>query len=164
MEVPVIEGRFRLHLNSHQNPSFFIYNPRLKTFPEAPLRKIILILSLILAGIILAACASDTDAPAQAVENYLNALVNKESDRLPTLVCGEWEEDALIELDSFQAVTARLENVACSQTGADGETALVLCTGNIVATYNNEDQKLDLSTRTYQVIEQGGDWLVCGTR
>jgi hypothetical protein len=128
------------------------------------LQKPILILAFTLAAILLAACASNADAPAQAVQNYLNALVNKESDRLPTLVCGEWEEDALIEIDSFQAVTARLENVSCSQTGADGDTALVLCTGNIVATYNNEDQKLDLSTRTYQVIEQGGDWLVCGTR
>jgi hypothetical protein len=128
------------------------------------LRKLILISVIILAGILLSACAANTDAPAQAVQNYLNALVNKEADKLPTLVCGDWEEDALIELDSFQAVTARLENVACSQTGADGDTALVLCTGNIVATYNDEDQQLDLSTRTYQVIEQGGDWLVCGTR
>ena len=128
------------------------------------MRKLIIILALVLATTILAACASNTDAPAQAVENYLNALVNKESDRLPTLVCGEWEEDALIELDSFQAVTARLENVACSQTGTDGETSLVLCTGSIVATYNGEDQQLDLATRTYQVTEQGGDWLVCGTR
>jgi hypothetical protein len=127
-------------------------------------RKLILILALALSAILLAACASNVDAPAQAVQNYLNALVNKEADVLPTLVCGEWEEDALIELDSFQAVTARLENVACSQTGTDGDTALVLCTGNIVATYNDEDQKLDLSVRTYQVIEQGGDWLVCGTR
>ncbi len=123
-----------------------------------------MLIALALAGIVLTACSSNTDAPAQAVENYLNALVNKEADKLPTLVCGEWEEDALIELDSFQAVTARLENVACSQTGTDGDTALVLCTGNIVATYNDEDQKLDLSVRTYQVVEQGGDWLVCGTR
>jgi hypothetical protein len=128
------------------------------------LRKPVLILALIFAGIILAACTSNTDAPVQAVQNYLNALVNKDADRLPSLVCSDWEEDALIELDSFQAVTARLEDVACSQSGTDGDTALVLCTGNIIATYNNEDQKLDLSTRTYQVIEQGGDWLVCGTR
>jgi hypothetical protein len=128
------------------------------------LRKLILILSLALAAIILAACTSDTDMPAKAVENYLNALVNKEADKLPTLVCGDWEEDALIELDSFQAVTARLENVTCSQTGTDGDTSFVLCTGNIVATYNNEDQQLDLSTRTYQVVQQSGDWLVCGTR
>lgn len=128
------------------------------------MRKLILILAITLNVILLAACASNNDAPAQAVKNYLNALVNKEADKLPAFVCGEWEEDALIELDSFQAVTARLEDVSCSQTGTDGDTALVLCTGNIVATYNNEDQKLDLSVRTYQVIEQGGDWLVCGTR
>lgn len=128
------------------------------------MQKPILILSLILAGILVSACASNADVPAQAVQDYLDALVNKEADKLPTLVCGEWEEDALIELDSFQAVTARLEDVSCSQTGTDGDTALILCTGNIVATYNNEDQKLDLSTRTYQVVEQGGDWLVCGTR
>jgi hypothetical protein len=141
-----------------------LYNPRLRTFLEAPLRKLILIFALTLTIGFLAACVSNADAPAQAVHNYLEALVEKESDRLPTLVCGEWEEEALIELDSFQAVTARLEDVSCSQTGTDGDTALVLCTGDIVATYNNEDQRLDLSVRTYQVIEQGGDWLVCGTR
>ena len=128
------------------------------------MRKHIILLAILLITNILSACAPDTDAPVKAVENYLNALVNKEADKLPTLVCGEWEEDALIELDSFQAVTASLENVSCSQTGADGDTTLVLCTGNIVASYNNEDQRLDLSVRTYQVIEQGGDWLVCGTR
>jgi hypothetical protein len=122
-----------------------------------------LILSITLLVNILAACAPN-DAPVKAVENYLNALVNKEADRLPSLVCGEWEQDALIELDSFQAVTARLENASCSQTGTDEGTALVLCTGDIVASYNDEEQRLDLSTRTYQVVQQGGDWLVCGTR
>lgn len=152
-----------LFISAHL-PKRILYNPRLRTFPEAPLRKPFLILALSLTALILAACASNTDAPAQAVQNYLEALVNKESDRLPTLVCGEWEEDALIELDSFQAVTVRLEEVACSQTGTDGESALVLCTGNIVATYNDEEQEIDLSVRTYQVVEQGGDWLVCGTR
>jgi len=128
------------------------------------LRKPILIIFLVFTTFMISACASNSDAPAKAVENYLNALVNKEADKLPAIVCGEWEEDALIELDSFQAVTASLENVSCSQTGTDGDASLVLCTGNIVASYNNEDQRLDLSTRTYQVIEQGGDWLVCGTR
>jgi hypothetical protein len=146
------------------NLSFLIYNPRLKTTSEALLRKPILLLTFIFAGIILAACASKTDAPAKAVENYLNALVNKDSDKLSTLVCGDWEQDAMIELDSFQAVTATLENVSCSQTGSDGDTSLVLCKGDIVASYNGEDQKLDLSTRTYQVVQQSGDWLVCGTR
>jgi hypothetical protein len=127
------------------------------------LRKLILILSLPIA-ILLAACASNSDAPVKAVENYLNALVNKEADKLSTLVCGDWEEDALTELDALQAVTSSLENVSCSQTGVDGDTTLVFCTGNIVLSYDNENQNIDLSTRTYQVVQQSGDWLVCGTR
>lgn len=121
-------------------------------------------LSIILL-LILTACASEeSNAPAKAVEEYLSALVAKDENRLPTLVCGDWEDDALIELDSFQAVTPRLEEAVCEQTGTDGDTALVKCTGKIIATYNNEDQELDLSVRTYQVVQEGGDWLVCGTR
>ena len=118
---------------------------------------------LLLASILLTACASSaSDAPAKAVEDYLNALVAKDAGRLPTLVCGYWEEDALIELDSLQAVNARLDSVSCSQNGADGNFALVDCTGSIVLTYNNEDQNLDLSLVTYQVVEESGAWLVCG--
>jgi hypothetical protein len=130
-------------------------------------RKFLLILCILLiTNSLLVACASasNSDAPAKAVETYLTVLVEKDADRLPTLVCGDWEEDALIELDSFQAVTARLDNVSCSPAGTDGDTALVKCTGNIIASYNNEDQALDLSVRTYQVTQEGGDWLVCGTR
>ncbi len=125
------------------------------------------ILTLVITLFILPACASKSDnstAPAKAVEAYLNALVAKDANRLPTLVCSDWEDQALIELDSFQAVTPRLEGAACEQTGTDGDTALVKCTGKIIATYNNEDQTLDLSTRTYQVVQDNGDWLVCGTR
>ena len=126
--------------------------------------KLILILIVLLANSLLTACASSSDAPAKAVETYLNALVEKDADRLPTLVCGEWEDDALLELDSFQAVDARLDNAVCQQTGTEGDTSLVNCTGSIVLTYDGEDQNLDLSVRTYQVVQEGGDWLVCGTR
>lgn len=129
------------------------------------MRTFSLIFLLVFTSLLLPACASNNDnAPVQAVESYLNALVEKDANRLTTLSCGEWEEDALLELDSFQAVSARLEGLACEQTGTDGDTALVLCNGNIVATYNNEDQQLDLSVRTYQVVQEGGEWLVCGTR
>jgi hypothetical protein len=132
---------------------------------EDHLRRFFLILFITIATLLLAACASNKNgAPAKAVEDYLAALVEKDADRLSTLVCGAWEEDALIELDSFQAVTARLEGLACEQTGTDGEMTLVLCSGKIIASYNNEDQELDLSVRTYQVTQEGGDWLVCGTR
>lgn len=129
------------------------------------MRTLSLILLIVFATLTVSACASNNDnAPVQAVEDYLNALVEKDANRLTTLSCGEWEQDALLELDSFQAVTARLEGLACEQTGTDGNTTLVLCNGSIVATYNNEDQQLDLSVRTYQVVDEGGEWLVCGTR
>ena len=129
------------------------------------MRKILLILSIVLTtNVLLTACASNTSAPVNAVENYLNALVEKDADRIPTLVCGAWEEDALIELDSFQAVTARLEGLACEQTGTESNMALVHCNGSIIATYGTEDQEIDLSVRTYEVTAEGGDWLVCGTR
>ena len=130
------------------------------------MRKFFLILTVVIvSNLLLSACASKSnDAPAKAVENYLNALVAKDSDRLTTLSCGDWEDDALLELDSFQAVTTKLDSLACEQTGTDGNTALVLCNGKIIATYNNEDQELDLSVRTYQVVQEGSDWLVCGTR
>lgn len=124
-----------------------------------------LILFMLFTLLALSACTSGNDnAPVQAVEDYLTALVEKDANRLTTLSCGEWEDDALLELDSFQAVTARLEGLACEQTGTDGDTTLVLCNGKIVATYNEEDQELDLSVRTYQVVQEGGEWLVCGTR
>lgn len=133
---------------------------------EEPVRKLFLILILVMiANVVLAACAArSNDAPAKTVEDYLNALVAKDQDRLTTLSCSDWEDDALLELDSFQAVDARLDGLACSQTGADGDTALVLCKGKIIMTYNNEDQDLNLDTRTYEVVQEGGNWLVCGTR
>lgn len=123
------------------------------------------VLLIVLATLLFTACASGGDhAPAKAVEDYLNALVAKDADRLSTLSCGDWEDDALLELDSFQAVNTRLEDVACEQTGTDGNTALVLCNGKIIATYDTENQELDLSVRTYQVVQEGGEWLVCGVR
>ena len=133
--------------------------------PEDVVRTRFLTLFMMFAILWLPACGSSSDsAPAKAVEDYLTALVEKDANRLTTLSCGEWEEDALLELDSFQAVTERLEGLACEQTGTDGETSLVLCNGRIIATYNEEDQELDLSVRTYQVVQEGGEWLVCGTR
>lgn len=131
------------------------------------MRKLLLILLIVfIANFSLTACSSssNSDAPAQAVEDYWNVIVAKDANRLSTLVCGDWEDDALTVLDSLQAVSARLENLSCSQTSTDGSTALVDCAGKMVLTYETEDQEIDLSLYTYEVVEEGGDWLVCGTR
>lgn len=131
------------------------------------MRKLFLTLFMVLiATLLLAACASasNSEAPAKAVEDYWNVIAAKDAKRLPTLVCGDWEDDALTVLDSLQAVSARLEDVSCTQTGTDGDTALVNCTGKMVLTYDTEDQEIDLAVFTYEVTQEGGDWLVCGTR
>ncbi len=127
------------------------------------MRKYVPVVFLALAlGLLLAACGQSSDAPALAVENYLNALVNKDSDRLSALSCADWEPQALLELDSLQAVETRLEGLACTSTTEEDGSISVNCVGKILATYNGEDQELDLSVRSYVVIEQGGEYLVCG--
>ena len=128
------------------------------------MRKVLVLAFLVLTSILVVSCSSNRDAPAKAVEDYWSVIAAKDDQRLPTLVCGDWEDDAMTVLDSLQAVSARLENLSCNQTGTDGNAALVDCTGKMILTYDTEDQEIDLSTFTYEVIEEGGDWLVCGTR
>jgi hypothetical protein len=101
-------------------------------------------------------------AAAAAVQNYLQGVVDKDVNKVSTLSCKDWEQQAIQELDSLQAVTAKLDGVTCSQSGTDGANALVKCTGKILITYNTENQELDLSLRTYKVVQSSGDWLVCG--
>ena len=129
------------------------------------MKKLLLICMFGLA-ILLSACGSSaSSSPAVgAVEGYVNAIIANDADKLSALSCADWESDALIELDSLQAVTSTLEGFACQETGTDGETTLVHCDGKMILSYNGENQELDLSTRTYQVVEQGGDFLVCGIR
>ena len=129
------------------------------------MRRFFLILLIVVLIPLLSACASgNDDASAKAVENYLTALVEKDANRLSTLSCGDWEDDALLELDSIQNVTARLEGMSCEQTGSDGSMVLVDCSGKIILTYTNEDQEIDLGVRTFEVVQEAGEWLVCGAR
>ena len=129
------------------------------------MKKLLLICMFGLA-ILLSACGSSaSSSPAVgAVEGYVNAIIANDADKLSALSCADWESDALIELDSLQAVTSTLEGFACQETGTDGEMTLVHCDGKMILSYNGENQELDLSTRTYQVVEQSGDWLVCGVQ
>ena len=125
----------------------------------------IIIVALLGLSVILTACgAGSSNGAAEAVEGYVNAIVSNDEAKLISLSCADWESDALIELDSFQLVNITLDGFACQQTGTDGEITLVDCQGKMLLSYNNEAQELDLSTRTYQVVEQGGDWLICGVR
>ena len=121
----------------------------------------LLVILLSMLALSLSACGSQAADPAsKAVVDYLNALVAKDSTKLSALSCASWESSALLELDSLQAVKTRLDGVSCKTSGTTSGTSQVNCQGRILATYNGEDQTLDISARTYQVVQQGGDYLV----
>jgi hypothetical protein len=116
-------------------------------------------------SVLLSACsAGNSNSAAPAVESYITALAAKDQAALISNSCADWENDALIELDSFQLVEVTVDGMSCQQSGTDGDKTLVDCAGMLNMSYNGEPQSLDLSTRTYEVIEQDGNWLVCGVR
>lgn len=125
-----------------------------------------LLLLAILSLPVLSACSGSgqTSDAAAAIEAYNQALVAKDSNRLANLSCASWEANAKNELDSFGAVSARLEQPGCQISGKDGEYTLVSCTGKIIADYNGENMEINLGDRTYKAIQEGGDWRMCGYR
>ena len=58
---------------------------------------------VVLITVLLAACQSGS-TPNDAVETYLQAIVEKDSVQVSALSCAAWEQDALMMLDAFQAV------------------------------------------------------------
>lgn len=120
--------------------------------------KFLLALLLILS---LSACASG-DLAAQTVQDYYQAIVSGDADRALALSCADWEMNAQMEVDSFQAVDASLDGFTCEEVSADGDRAIVTCQGQIVMSYDGEDQFLNLSGQNFQVENAGGDWLFCG--
>lgn len=111
---------------------------------------------------IIAACGAEKHPAARAVEDFIQALVDKDETRYISLTCGDYEADALLMYDAFSLVQTRLENLDCQAIEIVGDSASVACQGKIIASYSNEDQEFELSQNRYQVIQQGGEWLVCG--
>jgi len=115
-----------------------------------------------LLSIALSACAGGQDAPAQTVLLYQQALVDKNQEELISYACADWESQALLELDSFVSVETELVDATCQTVSEDGDTAKVTCDGAITATYNGEARDFSLSGRTYIVVNENGDWRLCG--
>lgn len=119
--------------------------------------------SLVLLALFLAGCSNQaTNGPETGVENYLQALVDKNEVGLINAACASWEENARQELRTFDAVDVQLEGVSCKVTGQDSTYTLISCDGKIVANYGNEILEIDLAERTFQVAQDGGEWRMCG--
>lgn len=123
-----------------------------------------LIIILILFAFFLVACSSEKDNAAQAIEAYINALGNQDAVQISNLSCADWEQNALIEVDSLTSVGSKVENLECRENGQEGNSTFVSCTGIISLDYNGEAQQIDLSNRTYIARMEGDEWRMCGYR
>ena len=63
-----------------------------------------LLILLLFSGVFSCAGKDATGGAGGAIEGYLEALVNKDSERLVNFSCSAWEPQAHLELDSFGAV------------------------------------------------------------
>lgn len=123
------------------------------------------LLIVVLAGVLLSACAKTSAGdPAAAVQAYWQALVDKDSAKLSSLSCADFEQEALNTLDSFGAVTATLSDLACTTGEVSGDSATVTCSGTITASYGTENLTLDLADHSYSAVKEGGDWRMCGAK
>lgn len=121
------------------------------------------LVSVLILLVIGTACSTQTsnEAP-QAVLNYMQALVEMDENLMINYSCAEWEQQARLEHKSFAAVEANLESPSCQVSSSQGDTALVVCSGKIIANYGAEDLEIDLTDREYRVVEQAGEWRFCG--
>lgn len=124
-------------------------------------KAIVVCLILLLAGT-LYGCQSKEKQVSSAVEAYLQALVTKDEATFTKLSCPKWQADAMLEYDAFGNVATTLKEVTCKTTSITSDSATVKCNGSIEASYQNEVQSFQLSERNFQLVNSGGDWLVCG--
>jgi hypothetical protein len=116
----------------------------------------------ILIIILLAGCTGSKSDAATAIESYIQALGNKDINQISSMSCADWEQNALIEVDSLTAVGTKVEDLSCEVAGEEGDNTLIACSGIIALDYGGEAQQIDLSNRTYVARQEVGEWRMCG--
>lgn len=125
-------------------------------------KRIILPIMILLGTLLTSSCFAGS-SPAATVENYLQALAEKDENSAVNLSCADWEEQALAEGASFINVKVSLEDIDCQVDTESADTALVSCAGRFIFSYDaGEDQELDLKGRVFKVIKEAGEWRMCG--
>lgn len=117
---------------------------------------------LFLFSLSLLACSQVDDAPARIVELYHRALVDKDQSRMLNISCADWEATAIFEYDSFVSVKTELLDFTCQSINQEDNFAYVTCEGAISASYDGEIRQFPLEEQTFFVVNQGGEWFMCG--
>lgn len=129
------------------------------------MKKQILVLVIIILGMVLAGCAEeakDTD-PADSVEKYIKAMVEKNEKDFNAVICEDFQATAKTNFDSFGSVEASLKDVQCTASDKDDDSANVTCTGSIAVVYNGENTRdLPQEGPVYQMVNDDDTWKICG--
>jgi hypothetical protein len=126
---------------------------------RAEARPYVLVMAALAAALLLAGCAS-VGEPDAAVEAYFEALVAGDETAARTLSCADYESYAASRVTTFANLDARLDGMDCQPDGEVADGTRVACTGQIVITYDADDQQIELGN--YIVVQEGGEWRMCG--
>lgn len=124
---------------------------------ETTLKSTIYILVSIL---ILSGCTSIEETPEITVSNYLNAMVEHDSELITTLSTADWEMNAYLDVDSLTNVEANLDELSCETISLEDDLAQVVCSGALILSYDNEQQEIQMDQFTYHLEKVNGKWLV----
>ena len=130
------------------------------------MRTLTLLLAVLALSLTLSACSDgggQTGAP-QTVQAYLQARVAGDVDKMTTLSCSDWEPQVKIEASTFASMKAEFVGMQCKESGTDGDATIVSCQGKIVTTYQGEKREWDLAAKQFRVVQQDGEWRMCGYR
>ncbi len=131
-------------------------------------RTLIYLVFTALSAFTLVACSgsasggSAVGSAAQTVQDYLQARVQSDLDKMINLSCADWESQARVEATSFKSMKASLDGVACQESGTSGQYTLVSCKGKIVTSYNGESRDWSISDHPFRVVQDHGEWRMCG--
>ena len=129
------------------------------------MRRNMLFVGLFMVTVLALAACADEGSATDAIEQYLNAQVAGDADKLVSSACPAWEANAKTAAASFQSVDAEIDDLSCTEAGSDGDYTLVTCEGTIIIQYRGEDPRNQaVPDLTYRAIKQDGEWKMCGTQ
>lgn len=124
----------------------------------------LILLGVIVFSLVLSACAKESSA-SEAIESYLKAKVDSDVEKLVTLACADYEAEAVLDADSFEGLNAKLQGLTCTESGTEGDSTLVTCSGMLQIEYRGEEPRTSpLNDTVYLARKVGSEWKMCGER
>lgn len=124
----------------------------------------LILLGVIVFSLVLSACAKESSA-SEAIESYLKAKVDSNVEKLVTLACANYEAEAVLDADSFEGLNAKLQDLTCTESGTEGDSTLVTCSGTLQIEYRGEEPRTSpLDDTVYLARKVGSEWKMCGER